>query len=176
MLFNFLACLLLTTNPGASGPTEGDLQDALKEYETLLIKIDDPKHHKQQFKNKTTGKIRTVSDLSDAERRVFFCTKVEHLEQTMRATQIKWANFELHLLAKEKHPEYLPTGLSAADVARYKMVLIALRVKVAAKHEAVVEELYKVHPNLFTAEEAELHTQQLRERHDQEKLLERPRK
>lgn len=172
-------------------PTHKDLKDTLKEFETWLTRIDDPEYYPEfEFKNASTGKIRKVSDLTPVERKAFFCMQGDNLERKLLRIGTEWGDLETFLAAEEAKPQekepeddcgwfwglFKPKSLSADDVKKYKEQLMALRPKAAAKHEALVEKMYKDHADVFTKDEAEAHIRTLRERHDSEKLIERPQK
>ena len=173
----------------APGPTHDDFKKMIKEFETWIIKLDSPEYYPEfEFKSVGTGKVRKVSDLTPIERKAFFCIQAENMERKLKHFSVKWADIEARMLAEppaeeEKEDDcgwfwglFKPKPLSADDVKKYKEQLMALRPKAAAKHEALVESLYKDHADVFTKEEAEAHIRTLREQHDSEKLIERPQK
>ncbi len=173
-------------------PAHDDFKKTLDNFETWLIKLDDSEYYPEfEFKNVSSGKVRKVSDLTPVERKAFFCMQAENMERKLRRFVGEWTELEASLKAKEavipevEEPEdncgwfwklFEPKPLSSADVKKYKEQLMALRPKAAARHEALVEKMYKDHADLFTKDEAEAHVRTLRERHDSEKLIERPKK
>jgi hypothetical protein len=149
----------------------------LKRYEKRLVIVDDPKYYKSlRFKNAKTGKVRTIDDLSPVERKVIFIMTMAKLEDEILEMIVDWKSAADHQAAIEKsgiEPFELTKPVSSSEIKSYINTLNALRPFIAAKHEEMVENLYRDHADVFTKQEAEYHLKILRERHDLEKILER---
>jgi hypothetical protein len=170
-------------------PTVGDYEKVLKYYTDWSDNLTNPDHWKKTtFTNKETKKVRKFPELSEFEKQIFYFMSAEKLTNQMKQMAAYW-QAELKKFDKktgeklrlnlrgvqedEKEKERLAREATKAEVEGYCNQLLALRKKTAARFEAMGEKLFATYKDKFTKEEGEQIMKQIRDFHDQEKLIER---
>jgi len=160
-------------------PKVKDYNDALKGTGDLHKNVNNPDYYKDfDLENTKTKKTAKLKDLSDFEKDIFYMVQAEKLTKQLAGLNYAW-NKEKDVAperAKDAKKEDLAKDdrlPDKTDIEEALAKLVQLRKDHAVKYEKIVEDTLKKHAKVIPEKDAKLYSQQVREFHDRQKLIER---
>lgn len=165
------------SNPNA--PTLGQYEKVYNDLEIMVNNaFDEEKWEEVSFTHRVTKQKKTWAEFSDIEKKAFCLLMSEQLYERLNYIHNAW-NWELNKFA---NPAYKPeivedeenpknNTASHEDVEKWIEKLTFLRGQFAVKIELETVKFFK--QSKIPTVEQEKHLQELRERHDEDKLIDR---
>jgi hypothetical protein len=169
--------------PPEVAPKPAETKPTLEMYEEVLTKLKkwSDNFDKEAFwkdaklRNKETDKVSKFQDLSPYERGVFMFMTGEKLSNELKRFDNLWQGELKKFDGTEKKEEGKGKERAAVkeDVVEYTKQLTALRKATAVKFESYAEKFFKDFKDKFTEDERTKYMNNIREFHDNDKLIER---